>query len=205
VAAQPLSKSVAAIGVDVGLKEFAVLSNGDPIHNPRFFRVEEKRLAKAQRRLSKATKGTPERKKRRKVVALVHERIANQRRDFAHQESRKLVNKFAIIVFEKLNIKGMLKNHCLAKSIADAAWSQLVEYTSYKAENAGRCARQVNSRNTSQRCSGCGEIVKKDLSLRMHDCGDCGLVLDRDHNAAINILTLGLQSLGLAPIEAASL
>jgi putative transposase len=199
---QPLPKSFAAIGVDVGLKEFAVLSNGDPIHNPKFFRKEEKRLAKAQRRLSNAAKGTPERKKRRKVVAFVHERIADQRRDFAHQESRKLVNKYGIIVFEDLNIRAMLKNHCLAKSIADAAWSQLVQYTSYKAEDAGRCAGQVNPRNTSQMCSRCGEIVKKDLSVRMHNCFGCGLVLDRDHNAAINILTLGLQSLGLVPIEA---
>jgi putative transposase len=204
VEAQPLPESKDRIGVDVGLNEFVVLSNGDVIHNPRFFRVEEKRLAKAQRRLSKAAKGTPERKKHRKVVAQIHERIANQRRDFAHQESRKLVNKFGIIVFEKLNLKGMLKNHRLAKSIADAAWNQLVEYTSYKAENAGRCAKQVNPRNTSQQCSRCGEIVKKDLSVRMHNCLGCGLVLDRDHNAAINILALGLQSLGQQTIEAAS-
>jgi putative transposase len=202
VEAQPLPKSVAAIGVDVGLKEFAVLSNGDPIHNPRFFRQEEKRLAKTQRRLSKAVQGTPERKYRRKVVAFVHERKADLRRNFAHQESRKLVNKYGIIVFEDLNIRAMLKNHCLAKSIADAAWSQLVEYTSYKAENAGRCARQVNPRNTSQMCSRCGEMVKKDLSVRMHNCEGCGLVLDRAHNAAINILTLGLQSLGIESIEA---
>ncbi len=207
VEAQPLPKSIAAIGVDVGLKEFAVLSNGEAIHNPKFFRQEERRLAKAQRKLSKAVKGTPERKKRRKVVAHVHERIADQRRDFAHQESRKLVNRFGVIVFEKLNINGMLKNHCLAKSIADAAWGQLVQYATYKAENAGRCVRQVNPRNTSQMCSGCGEIVKKDLSVRIHNCEGCGLVLDRDHNAAINILTLGLQSLGVPhaqTIEAAS-
>jgi putative transposase len=202
VEAQRLPESKARIGVDVGLKEFAVLSNGDPIHNPRFFRVEEKRLAKAQRRLSKAAKGTPERKKRRKVVAFVHERIADQRRDFAHQESRKLANKYGIIVFEDLNIRAMLKNHCLAKSIADAAWSQLVNFTSYKAENAGRKCIQVNPRNTSQMCSRCGEIVKKDLSVRIHNCPYCGLVLDRDHNAAINILSLGLQTLGLVPIEA---
>ena len=138
------------------------------------------------------------------MVAHIHERIADKRRDFAHQESRKLVNKFAIIVFENLNIRGMLKNHCLAKSIADAAWSQLVQFTSYKAANAGRCAVQVNPRNTSKACSGCGDLVEKDLSVRIHACSSCGLVLDRDHNAAINILALGLQSLPQVRIEAAS-
>jgi putative transposase len=181
-----------------------VLSNGEAIANPKFFRSDEKRLAKAQRKLSAATKGSPERHKRRKVVARVHERIANKRRNFAHQESRKLVNRFAIIVFENLNIRGMLKNHCLAKSISDAAWSQLVQFTNYKAANAGRKCIQVNPRNTSKACSGCGLIVEKDLSVRIHDCSGCGLVLDRDHNAAINILALGLQSLPQMRIEAAS-
>jgi putative transposase len=205
---EPLPSVSGATGVDCGLKEFAVLSNGEPIHNPRFFRVEEKRLAKAQRKLSAAVKGSPERRKRRKVVARVHERIANKRRNFAHQESRKLVNKYAIIVFENLNIRGMLKNHCLAKSIADAAWSQLIQFTTYKAEWAGRRVVQVDPRNTSQMCSGCGEIVEKSLSVRIHACPGCGLTIDRDHNAAINILRLGLQSLGVPvaqTIEAAAL
>jgi putative transposase len=194
-----------AIGVDVGLKTFATLSNGTEIDNPRFFRTEEKRLAKAQKKLSKATKGSPERRKQRKVVARVHERITNKRKDFAHQVSRYLVDNFGVVVFEKLNIRGMLKNHCLAKSIADASWSQLVNYTAYKAENAGRKCIQVNPRNTSQMCSHCGELVEKDLSVRIHNCEGCGLVLDRDHNAAINVLALGLQSLVACDIEAASL
>src|SRR5215216_273286 len=195
--AQPLPKSKESIGVDVGLKEFAVLSNGEAIHNPKFFRKAEKRLAKAQRKLSAATKGSRKRQKCRKVVAQVHERIANKRRDFAHQESRKLVNRFGILVFEKLNIRGMLKNHCLAKSIADAAWSQLVTFTSYKAENTGRRALQVNPRNTSKMCSGCGLLAEIDLRVRIFHCTGCGLTLDRDHNAAINIWRLGLQSLGV--------
>jgi putative transposase len=193
------------VGIDVGLKAFAVLSNGEAIANPKFFRQSEKQLAKAQKKLSAEKKGSRERRKRRKVVARVHERIANRRRDFAHQESRKLVNRFAILVFEKLNIRGMLKNHCLAKSIADAAWSQLVTYTSYKAENAGRRVVQVNPRNTSQMCSRCGALVEKDLSVRIHDCPICGLVLDRDHNSAITILALGLQSIPLMRIDAAHL
>lgn len=192
-----------AIGIDLGLKSFATLSTGESIANPRFFRRQEKQLAKAQRKLSVAKKGNPECKKRRKAVAHIYERIANKRRDFAHKESRKLVNRFALIVFEKLNIKGLLKNHCLAKSISDAAWNQLVNFTQYKAENAGRKCIQVNPRNTSQMCSGCGDIVEKDLSVRVHECPACGLVLDRDHNAAINILTLGLQSLPQLRIVAA--
>jgi putative transposase len=203
--AQPLPKSQESIGVDVGLKEFAVLSDGEAIANPKFLRKEEKELARVSRKLSKAAKGTAERQKRRKVVVRVHERIANKRRDFAHQESRKLVNQFGIIVFEKLNISGMLKNHCLAKSIGDAAWSQLVNLTQYKAENAGRKCLQVNPRNTSKMCSGCGELAEIDLSIRIYHCRACGLTLDRDHNAAINILRLGLQSLGLLTIEAAHL
>ena len=194
-----------AVGIDMGLKSFATLSTGEMIDNPKFFRVEEKRLAKASRKLSAAKKGNPERKKRRKVVARVHERIANKRRNFAHQESRKLVNRFAFIVFENLNIRGMLKNHHLAKSISDAAWNQLVEFTSYKAAYAGRKCTQVNPRNTSQACSGCGSIVEKGLSVRIHNCSGCGLVIDRDHNAAINILALGLQSIGHQSIEAAHL
>jgi putative transposase len=197
VEAQPLPSSQDAVGVDMGLKSFAVLSTGETIENPRFFRAEEKRLAKAQKKLSATQKGSPERKKQRKIVAHVNERVANKRRDFAHKESRKLADRFEIIVFEKLNIRGMLRHHCLAKSIADAAWNRLVQFTTYKAESAGRCVAQVNPRNTSQMCSGCGEIVEKDLSVRRHRCSGCGLVLDRDHNAAINILRLGLQSLGV--------
>ncbi|MEW6208105.1 MAG: transposase [Acidobacteriota bacterium] len=205
---EPLPVTREMTGIDCGLKEFAVLSNGEAIENPRFFRTEEKELAKAQRKLSAAKKGSLKRRKRRKVVARIHERIANKRKDFAHKESRKLANRFGIIVFENLNIRGMLKNPRLAKSIADAAWNCLVLFTTYKAENAGRCVVQVNPRNTSQRCSGCGSVVEKDLSVRLHRCSVCGLRLDRDHNAAINILRLGLQSLGVPQaqtIEAASL
>ncbi len=185
-----------AIGVDMGLECFARLSCGYGIDNPRFFRRDEKELAKAQRKLSKAEKGTPERAKRRKAVQHIHQRIANRRRDFAHQRSRELVNAFGFIVFEDLRIKNMLKNHRLAKSIADAAWNQLIQYTLYKAENAGRVVVWVQPRNTSTQCSGCGALVEKSLAVRVHECPECGLVMDRDENAAINILRLGLESLG---------
>lgn len=187
------------VGVDVGLRHFATLSTGKHIDNPRFFRTDERALAKAQRRLSAVPKGTPERIERRKVVARIHERIANRRREFAHQESRKLVSAFGLIVFEALLIRNMLKQHTLAQAIADAAWSQLVRYTTYKAAGAGGRVVLVDPRHTSQNCSGCGHRVGKSLAERVHRCPQCGLVLDRDVNAARNILALGLQSWGSRP------
>jgi len=192
----PLPQKETTVGIDVGLESFATLSNGEKIENPRFFRTDEKALAKAQRKLSKAEKGTPERKKARKIVAHIHERIANRRLNFAHQTSRKVVDRFGTIVFEDLNITNMQKNHHLAKSIADVAWNQFVTITTSKAEDAGSHVILVNPRNTSQMCSRCGKIVAKKLSDRIHACPHCGLVMDRDQNAAINIMRLGLQSLG---------
>jgi putative transposase len=192
----PAPQKESVVGIDVGLESFATLSNGEKIENPRFFRTDEKALAKAQRKLSKAEKGTPERKKARKIVAHVHERIANRRLNFAHQTSRQLVNRFGTIVFEDLNITNMQKNHHLAKSIADVAWNMFITITKSKAEDAGSRVILVNPRNTSQMCSRCGMIVAKTLSDRVHSCPHCGLVMDRDQNAAINILRLGLQSQG---------
>lgn len=192
---KPPWKDGSMVGIDVGLESFATLSNGEKIDNPRFFRSEEKALAKAQKRLSKCEKGTPERRKALKVVQRIHERIANRRYDFAHQVSHNLVERFGLIAFEDLSITNMLKNHCLAKSISDAAWRMLVTITSYKAESAGSIVVLVDPRNTSQLCSRCGLKVTKSLSDRVHECPQCGLVMDRDENAAINILRLGLQSL----------
>ena len=191
VETQPLQENDKAVGIDVGLASFATLSTGEKIANPRFFRTEEKALAKAQRR------------KKRQAAARIHERIRFRRNNFAHQLSYALVSRFGIIVFEDLNIKGMVKNHCLAKSISDAAWNQLTRFTAYKAENAGRHSVQVDPRNTSKLCSVCGQIVDKSLAERAHHC-PCGVTLDRDHNAAINILRLGLQTLGINAKEAAS-
>ena len=168
-------------------------SNGEKVANPRFFRKDEQALAKAQRRLSKAEK----RGKRRKAVAHIHQRIANRRKDFSHQWSRQLVNTYGVIVYEKLNEQGMMQNHHLAKSIGDAAWRQLIQYSMYKAVDAGRVVRLVDPKGTSQRCSCCGMVVEKSLSVRVHDCPACGLKIDRDENAALNILALGLESLGV--------
>lgn len=192
----PLSICETAVGVDVGLESFITLSNGEKVANPRFFRKDEQALAKAQRRLSKAEKGTPERTKHRKVVAHIHHRIANRRKNFAHQLSRQLVNNDGVIIIEKLNEQGMMQNHHLAKSIGDAAWGQLIQYSMYKAVDAGRVVVLVDPKGTSQRCSRCGMVVHKSLSVRVHDCPTCGLKIDRDENAALNILALGLESLG---------
>ncbi len=184
------------IGIDVGLKTFAFLSNGDVIENPRFFRKDEKALARAGRKQAKTKKRSRERKKANKVLSRIHERIRNRRHDFVHQTARRLVNCYGVIAVEKLNVKGMVKNHCLAKSISDASWSMFRSILVQKAESAvNRTVVEVNPRYTSQMCSRCGNIQKKSLSVRWHSCQKCGLSLDRDMNAAINIAALGQQSL----------
>lgn len=196
---QPLPEVTTAVGVDLGLASFATLSTGEKIANPRFFRQDERALARVQRKLSGEQKSTPDAQRRRKALARVHERIAFRRRNFAHQEARKLVARFGVVAVEALSITNMLKNHCLAKSIADAAWNQFVLTLTSKAEDAGRQVVLVDPRNTSKRCSRCGQLVEKGLSVRVHHCPVCGLVMDRDENAAVNILAVGLYSLGLAP------
>ncbi|MFZ0004377.1 MAG: transposase [Methanoregula sp.] len=183
-----------AIGIDLGLTNFVAFSNGEIVKSPKFFCGDEPILARAQRRLSKLERGTPERKRSLMIVSKIHERIANRRTDFAHKISRDLVARFGLIVFEDLNTKGMVKNHCLAKRIHDVAWNQLVQFTQGKAEEAGSHVVLVDPFNTSQMCSGCGQIVKKELNVRVHQCPYFGLVIDRDVNAALNILGLGLQS-----------
>jgi putative transposase len=189
-----LPESKEAVGVDVGLGSFAVNSESEKVENSRFFRNEEQALARAQRRLYEVRKGIKERADRRKVVAKIHERIANRRHDFTHQESRKLVNRYGVIAVEDLSVNRMNKNHCLEKSIMDAAWSQFTRKLSYKAEWAGRRFVKINPAYTSQDCSSCGFRQVVSLAAREYVCPNCGLALDRDHNAAINILTLGLQS-----------
>ncbi|MDE2828997.1 MAG: transposase [Gemmatimonadota bacterium] len=185
-----------AVGVDVGLDSFAVTSDGEKIENRRFFREEEKALARAQQKwdaVKKRPKTDAVRERRRKVIGRVHERIRNKRHNFAHQESRKMVNRHGFIAVEKLDVKEMQKNRRLAKSIADVAWSLFRHCLEYKAEEAGIGFKAVKPDYTSQDCSACGHREKKTLSDRVHHCKVCGYKTDRDHNAAINILTLGLQ------------
>lgn len=188
----PLPHSDKAIGIDLGLSTFAALSNGGVIANPRYFRKSLKNLASKQQALSRCKRGSHRRSKARRSVAQTHRRIRNQRADFLHKESRKLVNEYGTIVFEKLQGANMVHNHSLALSISDAGWGQFVAYTTCKAENAGRRVVTVSPAYTSQVCSSCGTIKRKELSERWHSCG-CGCSLDRDHNAAINILRLGIS------------
>ena len=196
---KPLPKSKQVVGIDVGIESFAALSTGEKIPNPHFFKKEEKALTKAQRKLSKITKGTPEYRRAKKVVARIHERISFKRYNFVHQLARKIVNKFGVICVEKLKIKNMMQNGHLAKSIADVSWGEFIRVLSYKAEEAGRKFIRVKPNNTSQLCSRCHLLVPKDLGVRVHCCPYCGLVIDRDLNSAFNILSLGLQALGISP------
>ena len=185
-----------AVGVDLGLNDIATLSTGEKIENPRWLRTSERKLAKVQRRLSRKKKGSENRKKQKTVVAKTHRKIRNQRSDFNHKVSRELVKRYDLIVFEDLKVKNMVKNPYLAKSILDAGWNQLVNFTTYKAEWAGGVVEEVIPNGTSQNCSGCGMEVKKSSSVRTHRCPYCGLEIDRDWNAAINILNRGLKKIG---------
>jgi putative transposase len=193
---KPLKPSKEPIGIDVGLHSFATLSTGESIDNPRFFRTEEKALAKAQRRLSKTEKGTAERTRLRKPVARIHERIAFRRLDFAHQTARRIINQFGFIAVEDLEVNRMVHHRCFAKSISDAAWSLFFTLLFFKAASAGRTIVKVNPAYTSQDCSQCGHRQKMPLSARTFCCPCCQAVLDRDQNAALNILRLGLQPVG---------
>lgn len=187
---EPVKKPIPdkSIGIDVGIKSFAVLSGGEVIDNPKYLRKFEKKLKSKQRQLSKKKKGSANRKKTRKVVAKLHCKVKNQRSDFHHKISRKIVDACGFIVIEDLNIKGMVRNHHLAKSISDAGWGQFLNYLTYKAVEAGCWVEKVAPHHTSINCSVCGERVPKTLADRIHACPFCGVVLDRDHNAAINIL-----------------
>ncbi len=146
----------------------------------------EKRLRKEQRHLARKRKGSKNRVKQRRRVARTYERISNRRRDFLHRTSRRIVDSSSGLAFEKLRVANMLKNHHLAKAIANAGWSTFVLMVAYKAEKAGKPFVLVEPHGTTQLCSNCGSIVEKNLAERFHRC-HCGLVLDRDHNAAINV------------------
>lgn len=188
----PIRKTNKTIGVDVGVSHLAITSDGQFFENPKHLRKTERRLKQLQRAVSKKKKSSNRRKKAVRLLAKWHEHIANKRRDTAHKVSRQLVIDYDFIVFEDLNIQGMVKNHHLAKSIMDSAWRQLIQFTTYKAENAGKEVVCVNPYNTSQMCSNCGNIIKKTLAERLHQC-PCGYTDHRDVNSAKNILQLGLR------------
>jgi putative transposase len=183
------------IGIDVGIESFAVLSNGENIENPKFLIKSEKKLAKFQRRMSRKKKGSANRRKARFKVARLHQTIFNQRQDFLHKQSSILIRKFKIISVEKLQIKNMVKNNYLARSINDASWGYFVQMLSYKVLKTGGQLIKVNPRNTSKTCSKCGNIQDMPLANREFKCLKCGFVCHRDLNASLNIDTAGLAEI----------
>ncbi|WP_164670333.1 RNA-guided endonuclease InsQ/TnpB family protein [Virgibacillus doumboii] len=186
-------------GIDVGIKKFAVLPDGTEIKNPKFLRKEEKKLKRMQRKLSRREKGSENWKKQLERVQKIHTKVANQRRDFHHKQSFRVSNDYSMVFVEDLRIKNMVKNRNLAKSIHDAGWGNFRNMLVYKCERNGGLLVKVKPHYTSQNCSGCGKKVKKSLSVRTHVCKDCGTILDRDHNAALNIEKVGLDQMGLSP------
>lgn len=190
---KPIKKIKSAIGIDVGLKSFLVDSEGKEEKPLKFFRKLEFLIRKRQRKVSKAVKGSNRRKKKIQILAKTHEQIANQRKDWLHKLSRKYADNYDMVAVEKLNIRGMLKNHYLVKSIQDSAWHIFTNMLAYKMKILGRHYIEVNPRYTSQKCSGCGELVPKSLSVRTHICPYCNLIVGRDENAAKNILKMALE------------
>lgn len=193
----PPANTEPPIGIDVGLKSFLTDSDGDTVENPRHFRTTERKLRKQQRRSSRRVKKSKRRRKANIQVAKTHLKVARQRRDFHFKTAKWYAESASLICVEDLNVSGMVRNHHLAKSISDAAWCQFLTILESKAESAGSQVVRVPPQYTSQKCSQCGGLVPKSLSVRTHVCSHCGYVADRDHNAAINILQAGLEKIRL--------
>lgn len=186
-----------AVGVDLGINHFAVTSDGSKFDNPKHLALHERNLKRKQQKLSRQQKGSNTRKKSKRLVALVHQRIANTRKDFLHKLSRRLVNENQVIAVESLNVKSMVKNHNLAKAISDCSWSTFVEMLRYKCEREGKVLIQIDRFfPSSKTCSEClYQIQELPLEVRVWICPNCGTHHDRDINAAINILTEALRLL----------
>jgi putative transposase len=192
VEARPLDDSLLAIGIDVGLESFAVLSDGTNIANPQQYRKAQKALRRAQRKVARRKKGSHRRRTAVRELQAAHAKVRNQRMDFQHKLAHRLVQSYGLIAIEDLNVKGLAAG-MLAKSVHDAGWSGFFSKLTNKAESAGRLLVPVDPCGTSQRCSGCGVEVRKQLKDRWHTCSSCGLSVSRDLNSEIEILRLGLS------------
>jgi putative transposase len=199
---EPLPLTGKETGIDVGLKVFLVTADGEYVETPRHYRRGEKQLGKANKRISRRKKGS---KRWWKAVAQCgkkHQKVRRQRTDFHHNTALALIRQYDVIYLEDLQVRNMVRNHHLAKSISDAGWAQFRTILAAKAAWAGKRVIAVPPAFTSQDCSGCGERVPKSLSVRTHVCPSCGLVIDRDENAARNIQWAGQALRGLAGMPA---
>ncbi len=198
---EKVEPSKTTIGLDVGLNHFYTDSNSEVVDNPRFLRKSERKLKKLQRRVSKKKKGSSNRRKAIKRLARKHLQVSRQRKDFAVKTARCVVRSNDLIAYEDLQVRNMVKNHKLAKSISDASWSMFRQWIEYYSKVYGKATVAVPPHYTTQDCFTCGTLVKKALSTRTHICSHCGTVLDRDHNAALNILAIGLNTVGHTEIS----
>ena len=180
----------------MGLNAYYTDSEGNTLNNPRYLRTSEKKLKRLSRKHSKCAKKSKNRKKAQKKLSKLHLKVSRQREDFARKSANAFIQSSDLIVYEKLSIRNMVKNHHLAKSISDASWGAFLRWVTYYGVLHSIPVIAVAPNFTSQDCSACGTRVKKSLSVRTHVCHTCGMVLDRDHNAALNILDKGLCTVG---------
>jgi putative transposase len=187
-----------AIGLDLGIKHFLITSNGEFINNPKIYKNTQEKFSLEQHILKRKQRGSNRYNKQKIKLAKIHEKIENQRKDFHHKLSKQIADNYEIIVIEKLDIKSMInktKIHNINKATYDVGWYQFIQFLNYKVENTGGKLIEVDPKNTSQECSKCGKYVNKQLEERIHKCPYCNLILDRDINAAINILNKGLKQI----------
>jgi len=203
---ESLDKTGKAVGLDLNIENYLTDSNGERVEHPHHLLKLQKKLKREQRKLAKKEKGSMNKLKQRFMVAKVHEEVTDKRLDFLHKLSRDYIENYDLIAVEDLSVKEMMESSYNAKNTADSSWSSFIQMLSYKAEGAGRTVVKVDPKNTSQICSRCDQYVYKPIWIREHSCPTCGLVMDRDHNAAINILNKALLEVGsvrpeLTPVE----